>query len=96
MPAGVIAALALILAVAWPETVHANGYVEPSLWSYFLFGFHFLAVAGCVRGSIIFMWRRRGTLSRSTLVLPSMLLALAASYLALAASYLVWLALHFV
>lgn len=81
VPAGLLSPAAFLVALACPEIVHPDGYVETSMWSYFFAGFHLLALAGCVRGSIIFMWRRRSTLSKREAILPCSLLVLAGGYL---------------
>lgn len=91
VPAGLLAPAALLVALAWPETVHPDGDVETSMWSYFFAGFHLLALAGCIRGSIVFMWRRRSTISKRDAILPCSLLVLAGGYLLFVGALIGWL-----
>lgn len=60
VPAGLLAIVALVLSLAWPLSMDASGYDESSTWSLWLFGLHLLALAGCLRGSLRFLWRQRG------------------------------------
>lgn len=81
VPAGLMAPVAFLGAVLWPGTVHADGYVETSMGSYLLAGLHGLAVFGCVRGSLVYLWKHRGTLSQREQLLPGAFLGLGLVYL---------------
>ena len=49
--------------------------------SYILASFHVLAVIGCVRGSLVYLWKHRGTLSRREQLLPGAFLGIGLVYL---------------
>lgn len=90
VPAGLMAPAAILVAVAWPKTVHPDGYVETSMWSYFFAAFHLLALVGCVRGCIAFMTQPRSQLSRRDAILPLTFLVLVIGYLAAVGVLIGW------
>jgi hypothetical protein len=75
VPAGVIAVVSLFAALLWPEDVDAYGYREMSYPGALLIGLNFLATIGCAWGSIVYLFKRRGTLSGWGLFAPLFFLA---------------------
>ncbi|MFT4710070.1 MAG: hypothetical protein ACI8Q9_001197 [Planctomycetota bacterium] len=55
-----MAPAAILIALVIPKTVHPDGYVETSIWTYFFVGFHVLAVIGCVRGCMRYLYGTAG------------------------------------
>ena len=81
VPVGLLAPAALLVSMAWREPVRPDGYVESSIWAFYFLGWHLLALVGCARGCILFMWRRGRALTRREAFLPCSFLVVAIGWL---------------
>ncbi len=80
LPVGILAVLALVLALAWPVATEAEAFDGQSIWSYALVAFHVIAVLGCARGSLSYLRSHADTRTPGSIRLAWFCLVLSVGY----------------